>query len=146
MARKNRDSSLTVTVQTPDLKELRADLESAALGLGREVSKVKRDAADEIAKAARPLTPRGPGPIAGRKNPSDALPHIADTIKGSARGVVSDHPAALVTEFGGTIRPRGSDIQIHAAHMAEKAGDAKVRDVERQMQQDVERLLSRIVE
>ena len=137
--------AISVGVELPDLDELRRDLESFQLGLGREVSRIKADAAQMIADKAKPLTPLGPGPIPGRRHPSDALPHLRDTIKATGRGaVVSDHPAALVHEFGGTIEPRGTPIRIEASHMAERAGEAMVDRVESEMSRRIERLLSRI--
>lgn len=97
--------------------ELRRDLEALQGGLSRELTKLKREAADLLATTTVGNTPVGPGP----QSPRDDLPHIRDTIVGRAAGVVAFHPGSLVTEFGGPIRPRGVTIQIPARHMAAEA-------------------------
>ncbi len=121
-------SSIRVTT---DLQGLAADLESFQLGLGREVTKMKRDAAEIVASQAR-------------KNARVDTGELRDSISGQARGVVSNVPQGPVWEFGGTIRPRGYPIRIPRSEMATRAGQTEVGRVENMMAREAERLLSRI--
>lgn len=134
----------TLTVSAPDARELGRDLDSAAGRSAHEVRKVRRAAADLVARRARLLTPVGPGPRVGAKNPNDRLPHIRDTITGRPAGVVSSHPGAVVHEFGGTIAPNGGAIAIKRSAMAERAGKQKRRNVELLMRDRFDELLRSI--
>lgn len=125
------------------LKDLQADLEAVQIGLGRQVASAKSEASGIIAGRARRLTPVGPGPIAGAKHPDDRLPHIRDTIRGTARGVVTTHPGGLVHEWGGTIRPRGAPIQIRRSAMTQKGAAREQARVERLLDRRVDELLDR---
>ncbi len=88
-----------------------AALKALGDGVDRELANELQAAVEPIVARTRTLTPRGPGVIATAKHPSDKLPHLADTIYGTARGrfaeIVSSHPAGPVFEYGGDIRPRG---------------------------------------
>ncbi len=127
-------------------RELARDLESVKAGLSRELTAMKREAAELVATGARGNMRYGPGPRLAAKNPNDdRLPHIRDTISGQARGVVSSHPAAKVWEFGGTIAPSGAPIQIPRLEMAQRAGRDRQDDIERLMADRVEDLLDRNV-
>ncbi len=116
---------------TTDLQGLSADLESFQLGLGREVTKMKRDAAEIVASQARRNAPVLTG-------------GLRDSISGQARGVVSNVPQGPVWEFGGTIRPRGYPINIPRSEMATRAGQTEVGRVEDMMAREAERLLARL--
>jgi hypothetical protein len=117
---------------------LRQDLEALQIGLGRELTALKRSAAETLARSTRANTPLGPGP----QSPHDALPHIRDTITARAAGVVSTHPAALVHEFGGTIAPRGVPIRIPRREMAARALRENATQIERDLAAAVERLIA----
>jgi hypothetical protein len=127
-----------------DVREVRRDLESVDVGLGRELGAIRRDAADLVARRATRLAPRGPGPIAGARHPDDRLPHLADTIAGKVSGVFSSHPGAIVHEHGGTIAPRGPRVQtirIPRSAMAHRAGVQMAARVEDLMADRVDALL-----
>lgn len=130
--------------------EFARDLESFRLGLGRKVRDAITKAAGPIATLTGRLTPRGPGPTSptrpsapGRRN-DNPLPHIADTMAATATpsgaAILSRHPGAPVTEYGGTIAPNGAPITIKPAEMAHKAGEATLGDLER----DVARALDEL--
>lgn len=133
--------AITVRVQTPDVAELRRDLESVRLGLGRAIAKAKRQASQVLAAETATNTPVGPGPRRGAKNPNDRLPHIRDTIRASASGVVSRHPAALVHEYGGTISPHGGSIRIRASEMGLRAAGSKGGEAERLLLRELDELM-----
>lgn len=140
----------TVTARFEDIQEVRRDLESVRIGLGREITEILREEANPLAARAAALTPRGPGP----RGDKDALPHIADTITGAATAtgmaIVSMHPAAPIFEFAGhegtgaTIAPRGVPIVIWPARrMAGRAGDEQLPQVERRVDERIGALLHR---
>jgi hypothetical protein len=137
--------AITLRVSSRDVRELRLDLESVAVGAERQIAGVRREAAELVARVVRPLTPVGPGPILGAKHPDDRLPHIRDTIAARASGVISTHPAAVVHEFGGTITPRGARVQtirIARAAMAQRAADRSGARVEALLERRFEELLA----
>jgi anthranilate/para-aminobenzoate synthase component II len=121
--------------------EFRADLEALQIGLGRKVTELRRQAAEELARTAAQFVPLGPGP----QSPRDNLPHIRDTIKGRAQGVVAFHPAGLVTEFGGTIKPRGAAVRIPARHQAAKALQVEFARVEELLSTAMDELIASTV-
>jgi len=128
-----------------DVQGVVRDLESVAVGSERQIAGVRREAAELVARGARPLTPVGPGPILGAKHPDDRLPHIRDTIAARASGVISTHPAAVVHEQGGTITPRGSRVQtirIARSAMAQRAGDRVAGRVEALLERRFAELLA----
>lgn len=131
----------TIKASFQDTTGVRRDLESVRLGLGRELNAILRDAGDTVARKAKPLTPRGPGP----RSAGDNLPHIADTISGAAlptgAAVITSHPAGPVLEYGGTISPRGHPITFEAHAMAHKAGEAQLPRVERDVTRRIDDLL-----
>lgn len=116
----------TIKAAFQDTAEVGRDLESVRLGLRRELNDVLRGAGDIVARKAKALTPRGPGP----QSEKDNLPHIGATLSGAALptgiAVVSSHPAAAVLEYGGTISPKGHPITFKQHAMAHKAGEAEI--------------------
>lgn len=129
-------------VSVPDARELRADLESLAIGAGRAVGGVQRRAGELVAPTVRALTPLGPGPRPNAVNANDRLPHIRNTIVATPRGVIARHPAALVHEYGGTISPNGGLISIRASHMGRRAGERKAGAVESLLRREYADLFS----
>jgi hypothetical protein len=131
----------TIKASFHGVQDVRKDLESVRLGLGRELSALLRSGVDSVARKTSGLTPRGPGPQSLRDN----LPHVAETISGVAIptgvAVVSSHPAAPVLEYGGTISPRGVPITISQHAMAHRAGDAELPRLERDLTARVDALL-----
>lgn len=130
-----------------DTRDLRDDLESVKLGLGREVGRIMREAAAGVVPATRVLTPYDPEHRTDRK---DGLPHIRDTIaQGGSSAlqatVISTHPAAAVFEWNdGTrpaIAPRGVPITIPAAQMAHRAGEQQLPAIERKVEGGLDRLI-----
>lgn len=90
------------------IRDVYRDLEALQPGLEVALTHALAHGAELIADVARTFTPVGPGPEGGQ-NPNDQLPHVFETIRGEAAGmtgrVLSDHPAAGLLEFGGTIAP-----------------------------------------
>jgi hypothetical protein len=128
-----------------------ADFEAVAIGLGREINKAIRAAAQVVVRAIPPKTPYDPQHSATRK---DRLPHLRDTFRASAltasiAAITSTHPAAGVFEFGGTIAPRthgvtghGADIRIKPHEMAHKAGLETAPAYEQLVARKVDELLT----
>jgi hypothetical protein len=128
-----------------DLRDLHRDLESVALGLGKQLADALVTAADTVVRAVPAFTPYDTHHRGDRK---DHLGHLRDTFDARKAGagtvaIVSTHPAAPVFEFGGTIRPKGAPIRIKQAEMTAKAARAQGSAFERQLEAAIERLLAR---
>lgn len=132
----------TIKAGFQGIQDVRRDLESVRLGLGRELTAVLRSEGDTLARKTSGLTPRGPGPQSAR----DSLPHVADTISGAALpggvAIVSSHPAAPVLEYGGTIAPRGVPITIRQHAMAHRGGEQDLGRLESEVSRRVNALLT----
>lgn len=134
--------AITLRASFSGLNEIRRDLESVELGLGRELNEALRSAVSPLARATQRYTPVGPGPRF--ENDDDRLPHVRDTITARAAGnaivVDSTHPAAGVLNFGGTIAPKGHPIDFRAHAMGEKAGRQELPRIERDIQNAIDAL------
>ena len=133
--------AVTVRIKTGG-KETMRDLDAIRDGLARELKGVKAEAAQLIAGSARGNMRVGPGPRAGAKNANDRLPHIRDTIYASPSGIRSRHPAAMVWEYGGEIRPHGGAIQIPRLEMAQRGARDRSAEIERLMRRRVDELVN----
>ncbi len=131
----------TIRAAFHGVAEVRRDLESVRLGLGKELTAVLRGEGDPVARETAVLTPTGPGPQSAKDN----LPHVAATISGAALpngvAVVATHPAAPVLEFGGSISPRGHLIRFPSHAMAHKAGEAALPRIEAAVTRRIDALL-----
>ena len=127
-----------------DLGDLRKDLDSVELGLGKLLTSALDRLAETAADRTQELWKRGPGPRPNAKNKNDRLPHIADTIAGKGyatyAAVTSDHPAAPVQEYGGTIAPRGVDIHFPAHEYAHRAAEQVMDRLEAQLDDEANAL------
>lgn len=132
----------TIRTSIQNVAEIRADLDAVSIGLGRELGKAFKEAANLALAGAGPLTPYDPLHDAARE---DGLPHIRDSlyVTGLASGaaVASRHPGAVVHEFGGTIAPKGQPIEIAAAEMAHTAGLAAFPAIAAHLEQRVSALV-----
>jgi hypothetical protein len=142
----------------PDVvAEIRKDLESVRVGLGRRITTVLRRALGPITAATIQNTQRGRGPSEHGRTviengvpitlpPKDVLPHIADTISGSVRGevlrIVTSHPGGPVLEYGGRVAPRGTLITVHTFAMAHRAGEARVEQLVHDVESAINALLT----
>ncbi len=131
-----------VTAGFQDVGDVRRDLESVRLGLGRELTALLRSSGDSVARKTGTLTPRGPGP----QSVKDNLPHIGSTMVAVATttgvAVATTHPGGAVLNFGGTISPRGVPITFERHLMAQKAGEAELPGLERDVTRRVNDLLA----
>lgn len=134
-----------------DLRGLQQDLESVQIGLGREVNAAIREAGQTVLRAVPRFTPYDSGHRSLRRDAQGRVysqQHLRDSFKLTGAGtgtaaIVSAHPAAGVTEFGGTIRPKGVPIRIREARMAGKAGQAEAANFERDVERRIDGLLRR---
>lgn len=128
-----------------DLRDVRADLESVRLGLGREVTLALLAAGQPVLQAARAQTPLGPGRD-GEKG-DHRLEHIRDSLKLEVRGrilkITSSHPGAAVLNYGGTITPHGVRITFPQRLMGLKAGEQELPALEADLGRRIEQLLER---
>lgn len=129
-----------------NITELRRDLDAIKDGLGNALAQGLAEDAAELLASAKALTPFGPGPEPTADEDSDnALPHIRDTlavtVNGGTIALTSTHPGAIVHEWGGTIRPNGAPIDIATAAMTRKAAVAELPDIERAVEQRIDRLV-----
>lgn len=127
-----------------DLEDLRQDLDSVEVGLGKLVGEVgKRKLAPLVAEVQglMPYDPehRGwPAGDRGERDPQDPG-HIQDSVHGGvARNsftVFTTHPGGPVHWWGGTIRPQGPVITIvpqagAGEEFTSKVGDEVVADID----------------
>ena len=101
----------SISVQTRGLAELRRDLRAADKSFGPEVGRANQAAAQVVATEAKRRAPKGPhqggGAVAPISSTITALRRqkAASVSIGGARS-----PHAVVTEYGGSIPRRGSDV------------------------------------
>ncbi len=118
-------STLRTSVQHAN--ELRADLDAIQIGLGRELARTMKEAAGLVLQPAQALTPYDPQHVTDRE---DGLGHIRDSLYaialGSGSAIASQHPGAVVHEYGGEIAPNGVAITIKRQEMAHAAGLAEL--------------------
>lgn len=131
-----------------NLTELRHDLDAIEDGLGRALADGITDDAQGLLGEVRRLTPLGPGPRPGANPDSDdALPHIRDLLSvrvlGGTLAVMSEHPGAVVHEFGGTISPHGAPIRFREEAMARRAAVAELPGIERAVEDRIAQLIAR---
>lgn len=132
-----------------DLRGLQQDLESVQLGLGREVGKAVKEAGGHVVRAIPRYTPFDPKHRSLRRSGDGSVVsvgHVRDSFDARSAGattvaITSDHPAAPVIEFGGTIRPKGSPIRIREFRMVGKAGQAEAAAFERDLESRIDALL-----
>lgn len=134
----------TIRASVHGVAEIRRDLEAVKLGLGRELSKVLKEAAGLAAQGAGPLTPYDPLHSVKRK---DGLPHIRDSlyplvVSAGTAAVASTHPGAVVHEYGGTIAPSGEPIQIKRTAMAHTAGEAELPAISALLERRISALIA----
>lgn len=103
-------------VRVDGLKELRKSLRAVDKGALREVQEVTKRAAGIVAAEARTLAPRRSGKLQAS---------IRGTTAGNSGVVRSPLPYAKVHEYGGTIRPKGTDIRINRSEFVTRALDRK---------------------
>ena len=107
-------------VKVIGLRELRRDLRKIDKDAPKAVAKVVKAAAVIVATAAEGLVRSQSG-------------RLASSIRGTTRGdrgiVRSTVPYAGVQEYGGTIRPRGTAIEIIGQGFVEKAIENKRDEV-----------------
>jgi len=137
-------STLQAKIAARDLREFRKDLESVALGLGRELTAALKDNARPIIPAAKPLAPFDPD---HRTDRDDKLGHIRESMfvvsLGAGAAIASKHPAAVVHEYGGTIAPQGTPITIDRGAFAHTAGERLLPQIERDLQRRIDTLVGR---
>lgn len=139
--------ALTLRATVHDVTELIRDLDAIETGLGREISAAIENELDPLLASLIAHTPVGPGPNVNADPDSDAaLPHIAETYKTRVDRfgvkIVSEHPAVLVTEFGGEISPRGVTIRIPRHEMAQLAIDEHEAELAQRIQDALDRLIA----
>lgn len=112
-----------VAVKAPGLSKLRRDLKKIDKDLGREATSHIREVAKGVRDQARSnLRERS-------KNPKGVIEKtIKHSVNSRGASIYSNHPGSGVQEWGGTIAPRGTPIEIKGkAYMrgavAEKADD-----------------------
>lgn len=134
---------LPLTVEIGDLFQ---DLESVQIGLGQLLRDALAETAEVVAPRAAQLFPRGPGPRENAKNPNDRLPHVAGTISGRGyqtyAAVLSDHPAAGVLVWGGSISPNGAEIRFLPGQQPQRAFEQLKPRIAAHLQDRIDRLVA----
>ena len=138
--------AMRVAADFENLTDIRAQLEAIADGLGRALAEGIAQDAQPLLATTKALTPFGEGPRATADPDSDAaLPHIRDmlavTVSGGSIALIAHHPGAVVHEWGGTIKPRGTAIHFKEAAMARRATVQHLPEIERAVDERIGRLL-----
>ena len=110
-----------IRIDTPGLRELMRDLRSMGDRDGpKAVRSGLREGARVVSTAARPKAPVRSGKLAASYRPG---------ASGTKAFVRSRLPYAAIHEFGGTITPRGTPIEIRASRPIHAAFDDTSDDV-----------------
>jgi phage gpG-like protein len=139
MARTGRDD---IVVRAPGLSKLRRDLKKIDRDLGREAPRHVR----RVANQARHGGWRPPGPVPrppnqvrdeARSRAPKKTGRLSKSIRTSVRSkgasIYSPEEYAGVHEFGGTISPKGTPIEIEGQRFIYGAIDEKADDVAEQL-------------
>lgn len=135
----------TIRIKVPDMRELRADLESVELGLGRALNEAALLAAEPILAEAKRLAPFDAEHRGWKGAQADDPGHIRDSLHvrpapyGAA--LYTTHPGAPVHEFGGTIAPNGHPFRITQKLFAQTAGETQAGQAAERADEALERLL-----
>ncbi len=139
--------ALKLRAAVHDVAELIRDFEAIEVGLGHAVQDAIEGELEPLLASLIANTPIGPGPNLNADPDSDAaLPHIAETYETRVDRfgvkIVVRHPAGIVTEFGGTISPRGVTIRIPRHEMAQGAIDEHEATLTQRVQDALDRLIA----
>lgn len=129
-----------------NLTEVRRSLDAVADGLSRALAEGIAQDAQPLLVTTKALTPYGPGPYPGADPDSGgALPHVRDmlavVVNGGTISLIAHHPAAVVLEYGGTIRPRGAPIEFKPQAMARRAAVQQLPAIEQAVEARIAALL-----
>lgn len=117
-----------------DVADLSRDLRSFGDDLDRPLRDALEYGATAIARAAKPLMRHGqpswPTSSAARDYPGRIADYYRARVATISAAVLSDHPAAPVWEWGGTIHPAAGSIR-HAAIAAQPVGSMRRKLLER---------------
>jgi phage gpG-like protein len=98
------------------LRELRRGLRRMDNEVAKELTRELRQAVVKVAQRAAQFAPRDSGRLAASYRPF---------VRSKAAGVRSALPYAAVQEYGGVIRPRGTDIRIARNLPVTRAAEAE---------------------
>lgn len=112
-------------IRVDGLTELRRRAKQTSKDAHKQVQQVTKRAAEIVAADARTLAPRRSGRLAAS---------LKAGTSGSKGIVRSRLPYAKVHEWGGTIRPRGTEIKIKKSEYIGKALDRKQAAVQRELE------------
>jgi len=110
-----------VTVRAPGLSKLRRDLGKIDKDLRLAANRHIREVANEVRDEARSRAPKKTGRL--QKS-------IKASVRAAGASIYSDLVYAPVHEWGGTIRPRGTPIEIEGKHFMRSAVDDKTERIE----------------
>lgn len=101
-------------VAIPGLQRLRQDLRALNRGVLPELRKVEVEAAQVVAKEAARRAPKGTRPLPAnrKKRLSEAVQPLTRGVKVQVGATAKQAPHANVNHWGGTIKPRGTDIEF----------------------------------
>jgi HK97 gp10 family phage protein len=121
MARTGRDD---IVVRAPGLSKLRRDLKKIDRDLGREATRHVRRVANQVRDEARSRAPKKTGRLSKS---------IRTSVRSKGASIYSPEEYAGVHEFGGTISPKGTPIEIEGQRFIYGAIDEKADDVAEQL-------------
>jgi HK97 gp10 family phage protein len=121
MARTGRDD---IVVRAPGLSKLRRDLKKIDRDLGREATRHVRRVGNQVRDEARSRAPKKTGRLSKS---------IRTSVRSKGASIYSPEEYAGVHEFGGTISPKGTPIEIEGQRFIYGAIDEKADDVAEQL-------------
>jgi HK97 gp10 family phage protein len=117
-----------LSLKVEGLAKLRRDLRAIDKDLGKALTDHLRDLARDVRDDARSRAPVKTGALQRS---------IKHSVRARGASVYSNSPYAGVQEWGGTIRPRGTPIEIRGRHFISSAvadnADHVVKEVERSL-------------
>jgi HK97 gp10 family phage protein len=113
-----------LSIKANGLAKLRRDLKAIDKDLAKSFTDHLREIAKDVRDDARPRAPRKTGALQRS---------IKHSVRARGASVYSNLPYAGVQEWGGTIRPRGTPIEIRGRHFIYSAVDENTKHVEEEL-------------
>jgi len=123
-----------LSVKVDGLAKLRRDLKAIDKDLGKSLTDHLREIAKEVRDEARSRAPRKTGALASS---------IKHSVRARGASVYSNSPYANVQEWGGTIRPRGTPIEIRGRHFIYSAVDDHTDRVKAELERSLDVIADR---
>ncbi len=123
-----------LSIEAPGLAKLRRDLKRIDADAAKELTSELREMAKDVRDDARGLAPFDEG---------DLKKSIKHSVRARGASVFSDSDYAEVHEWGGTIRPRGTPIEIRGRRYIYTAVGNHLDSIYVEVERSIERIADR---